>query len=321
MNTWTFRPADPEGDFEQLAIWFTILENATSTESNLRRYYEREKERIMVNVAEQAAGGILGFYWIEHDKIVPDRETFSLYVESGHRFKGLGSRLYEDMVHRIDSSHVNTLRVNVRDDCPEGLEFAKHRGFKERSHLMAMSLDLRTFDDNPYEQVITRLKREGFQFTSMEELGNTEEAQRKLYEINEMTAREIPGSSGESSWASFEDFQQRVCQTDWYKPAGQMVVIDTATGDWAAMSAITCFAENDYAYNLHTGVDKRYRGRKLGQAVKVHALRFARDVLKVNSVHTHHNSMNSPILSIDRKFGYMPIPGFYSMEKCLKEAA
>ncbi len=75
------------------------------------------------------------------------------------------------------------------------------------------------------------------------------------------------------------------------------------------MSAITRFEGADYAYNLHTGVDKRYRGRKLAQAVKVLALRFARDVLKVDEVRTNHNSQNDPMLAIDRKFGYVQTHG------------
>lgn len=94
------------------------------------------------------------------------------------------------------------------------------------------------------------------------------------------------------------------------------MVIDTATSDWAAMSAISRF--ENHAYNLHTGVDRRYRGRKLAQAVKVLALRYARDVLKVNTVHTHHNTMNQPIIAIDRKFGYIQMPGTFVMKKILE---
>ena len=72
-----------------------------------------------------------------------------------------------------------------------------------------------------------------------------------------------------------------------------------------------------FAYNLFTGVDERYRGRKLGQAVKVLALRYARDVLQVSTVRTHHNTFTLPMIAIDRKFGYVQMPGFYSMEKSL----
>ena len=315
MNNFLLRPAEPDRDFERLAAWFTWLEDSSNTESSLKKYYEKEKDRILHKVAENGENRIIGFYWIERDRIVPDRDLFFLYVDPGERRKGLGSSLYQDMMQAVETSQVSTLRVNVRDDCPEGMAFVQQHGFSELSHLIAMSLDLSTFDDRPYDQVITRLKSEGLQFTSMEELGNTEEFQRKLYALNSMTAMETLGSSGEPSWSSFEDFQQHVCQAGWYKPAGQMVVIDTATGNWAAMSAITRFDGVDYAYNLHTGVDKRYRGRKLGQAVKVHALRFARDGLKANSVRTHHNTKNPPILAIDRKLGYVQIPGYFSMEK------
>jgi len=41
---------------------------------------------------------------------------------------------------------------------------------------------------------------------------------------------------------------------------------------------------------------------------------LCQDVLKVGSVHTHHNSKNLPMLAIDRKLGYVPIPGYYLME-------
>jgi RimJ/RimL family protein N-acetyltransferase len=126
---------------------------------------------------------------------------------------------------------------------------------------------------------------------------------------------ETPGTDGEHSWDSFEDFQKRVCQSDWYKPAGQMVVIDTATGVWAAMSAITRLEGVEYAYNLFTGVDSRYRGRKLAQAVKVLALRYARDVLGASTVRTHHNAKNLPMIAIDRKLGYVQMPGTILMEK------
>ena len=81
------------------------------------------------------------------------------------------------------------------------------------------------------------------------------------------------------------------------------------------MSAITCFKGADYAYNLFTGVDKRYRGRKLAQAVKVLALRYAREVLKVNTVRTNHNSQNDPMIAIDRKLGYIQTPGSFIMVK------
>jgi GNAT superfamily N-acetyltransferase len=317
MNTIFLRPADVDRDFGQLAAWFSILEDEPNSEPDLKRDYEKHQERITQQVAEDEQGELLGFYWAIRDRLHPERTFFYLFVKPERRGQGIGRLLYEDLARAADGKMAKRLRANVWDTCPECRVFAERRGFSERSHLIAMALNLDTFDDRPYAEIISRLEGEGFKFTSMEELGNTEETQRKLYSLNDTTAASTPGTDGEHSWDSFEDFQQSVCQSDWYKPAGQIVAIDTATGAWAAMSAITRWEGCDYAYNLFTGVDLPYRGRKLAQAVKVLALRYGRAVLKANLVRTHHNAQNSPMIAIDRKLGYVQLPGTYLMEKIL----
>src|SRR4030042_1287247 len=137
---------------------------------------------------------------------------------------------------------------------------------------------------------------QGFRFTNMAELGDTKDARRKLYNLNNSTAAPDPGSDGIPPWASFEEFEQDVCKSYWYHPEAQIVAVDTKTGEWAAMSAITVFAGSDHAYNLFTGTDVRYRGRKLAQAVKALALRKAR-AFGVGAVRTSHNSENAAMLT------------------------
>jgi len=309
--------AEPDRDFGQLAAWFSSLEDEPTTEAGLKDEYEKIKARIIQKVAKDEQGELLGFFWASRHKFVEGLVYFYLFVKPEQRGQGIGRQLYAVMMRAVEEVHVKKLRVSVRDINLQDRAFAERRGFNELRHNFMMELDLDTFDDQPYDATITELQRQGFQFTSMEALGNTVEAQRKLYLLNDATSATTPGVWGEHSWESFEDFQKSVCQVDWYKPGGQMVVIDHTTGDWVAISAITRLEGNDYAYNLFTGVDERYRGRKLGQAVKVVALRYARGVLDVHKVHTHHNMKNLPMIAIDRKFGYVQMPGFYSMEKSL----
>jgi len=49
--------------------------------------------------------------------------------------------------------------------------------------------------------------------------------------------------------------------------------------------------------------------------VKVLAPCYARDVLKVHTVRTHHNMKNLPMIAIDQKLGYKMLPGTFLMEK------
>ncbi len=319
MKTTILRPTDPDRDFGQIASLISSQEDEQISEAGLKEDYEKHKENaIRIMTAEDEQGELIGFYWAYHNTVEPSLVSFYLVVKPEHRRQGTGCRLYENLAQAVEEAHAKKLRVSVGDTCPECRAFAERRGFTERRHHFAMSLDLETFDDRPYDETIARLKSEGFRFTSMEALGNTEGVQRKLYVLNDSTDITTPGAEGEHPWATFEDFQKSVCQSDWYMPGGQMVAIDTANGTWAAMSAITRRVGNDYAYNLFTGVDISYRGRKLGQAVKVLALRYARDVLKANTVRTHHNTKNLPMITIDRKFGYRQLPGTFLMEKIIK---
>ncbi len=314
MKTITLRPAEPKRDFAQLAEWYSILEDNAFSEQYLIDYYEKRRGQIIQRVAEDSEGELLGFYWAQRRSA--ELTNVDLFVNSEKRRQGVGSRLYKDLERSAKEAQIKKLQVSFPDTNLDGRAFSEYCGFIEKWHLIQMRLNLEIFDDSPYDAVIDRLKQEGFIFTSMQELGNTEEAQRKLYALNDKTDLDTPGNDGEHNWDSFEDFQKRVCQTDWYKPGGQMIVIDSVSGDWAALSAISRFG--DHAYNLHTGVDGRYRGRKLAQAVKVLALRYAREVLKVNMVHTDHNTMNQPMIAIDRKFGYVEMPGTFAMKKMLE---
>ncbi len=313
MKTITLRPAESERDFAQLADWFSLWEDDSLSAQGLKEYFQKRREAITQRVAENEKGDLLGFYWIYFS--TAESCTIDLFVEPKLRRQGVGKQLYDDAERSIRNAGVKRIETTIADTDLTSRAFAEKREFAERWHFIPMKLNLDTFDDKPYESILAKQKADGFQFTSMEELGNTEEAQRHLYLLNDETNMDVPGRNGERTWSSFEDFQKRVCQKDWFKPGGQIIAFDISNGNWVAMSAISRF--QNHAYNLHTGVDRRYRGRKLAQAVKVLALRYARDVLKVTMVHTDHNTMNHPIIAIDRKFGYTELPGTFIMRKTI----
>lgn len=315
MNAIKLQQVVPNDDFPLLAEWFTLLEGQVNTVPGLQKYFEENKDFIFTQMAVDQPGHKLGFYWGSRNRFHPDKVFQYLYVDPAFRNNGVGTLLYDQMEEESIRLGCKEYKCNVPDDCPEGLSFMLQRGYTQTLHSIVMELDFKYFDDKPYQVIIERLKQEGFQFTSMEEVGNTEENQRKLYALNDTTAMETPGWTGGHCWDTFEEFKKSVCDAQWYNPAGQKVVIDTATGEWVAMSAITRFEGSETAYNLFTGVNKGYRGRKLAQAVKVLALQFARDVLKVPGVRTNHNTFNEPMIAIDRKYGYVVRPGYFALEK------
>jgi GNAT superfamily N-acetyltransferase len=315
MTTIQLHPTDPERDFAQIAALLTTYNDEITSEAELKQEYTQDRDRIHQQGAYGEHGTLLGFYWTFNSRLEEGRVYANLVVKPEFRHTGVGHLLSKDMENSLSVTSVKKLRLTVLDTNPEYRAFAERRGYTALQHLIGMELELKKFDERPYVEIIDDLKSKGFQFTSMEGLGNTEEAQRKLYQLNDFDTSDTAGGNSEHTWTSFEDFQKRVCQAGWYIPGGQIVVIDSATGNWAAMSAITRYQDLGYAYNLHTGVSWNYRGRRLAQAVKAQALIYARDTWKVRTVRTHHNSENEPMIHIDRKFGYTDLPGHYTMEK------
>ncbi len=313
-----YRDLDPDNDFSELARLFTVEMEDPTTEKGLREDYEKHKDRILcLKIAHSEQGQVQGFNWLTRDRNDGQRAYFYVVVSPEHRRQGIGSQLFQEIEKVSIASTIRELRATFPDTLPEARAFAEKRGFTLIAHSIGMQLELEQLDLQPYLDLAAELETEGFQFTSMDALGNTEADQQKLYLLNDLTSSQTMGSEGEHSWSSFEDFQQSVCQADWYKPAGQMIVIEKSTGKWVAMSAITRFEGQEEAYNLFTGVDEAFRGRKLAQAVKARALLFAKDVLEVKKVRTNHNALNEPMIAIDRKFGYVQSPGELYMRKYL----
>ncbi len=316
MDTFRLVTAIPGQHFAAIAALLSSQETEPSTQRTLTEWYERRLgDGIHLTAAVDSLEQVAGFNSIWRDNLNLDRH-FGIYlvVEPACQGQGLGSRLYDDLLAQAAALDARTLRVRVRDTCQAGLSFAQKRGFVETVHSVEMMFDLRTWDEQRYASILQSLRDEGFEFTNMAELGDNQENRRKLYALNNAAAATDPGSRGIAPWASFEEFERDVCNASWYHPDSQIVAIDTHSGEWAAMSAITVFEGSDHAYNLFTGTDLRYRGRKLAQAVKSLALRKSRE-FGVDTVRTSHTAENAPMIAIDTKLGYVSTPGTVVMEK------
>ena len=249
------------------------------------RFYNRKDQRWEPQTIDYAASQRVTLYGVEVD-VMPREELL--------RYKALLDR-------EVDRADIQALAPATGDAPGVALD--------SLPRYVALTLDLETFDFGVYDALIADLEGEGFRFTSMEALGNTEEAQRQLYALNDKLAMEEPGSEGEHAWSTFEDFREDVCRMAWYKPGGQIVALESHAGAWVAMSAITRFEGHAEAYNLVTGVEQRYRGRQLAQAVLALALRYARDVLHVQTVRTDESAGNAAALALYHELGYKDSSG------------
>ena len=308
----SFRPLDTESDFPRLAQLLSAVENEPTTVEMLR---EREQVVYEGAIRERTAvvqdGLLVGFYdMLRLPWFVPGEFRFALAVDEGFRGRGIGTSLYDNAYRFAVGRGATQLKIRIMDNCPECLRFAEHRGFTIERHTFFSTLDLESFDESRFAGCVEAAEKSGFRFFSLADVGNTPEAQCKLYEVNRQAALDNPASDG--TFLPYDEFSQVLFKADWFRADGQ--ILASYGDEWAGLASVIYHPENNMAYNGFTGVLRAYRGRGLALALKLLVIRRAHEY-GAPEMKTNNDSQNGPMLAINRKLGYRPEPGAYRMIK------
>jgi GNAT superfamily N-acetyltransferase len=305
----SIRPVQPESDFPHIVALINVVEPEPVTLAQFQQWHAHMPlGRICRRmVATDERDEAIGYSAAVHESWSPARHFYVwVTVDPQRRGQGVGSALYADAQAFLESQGAISLTSEVRDDCPASLRFAERRGFSVEGHQFESTLDLAAFGETPYQGVIPALEAAGMRFFSMADLGDSQAARLKLYALNHATSLDVPGANAVDM--PFSEFEQWVLGAEWYRPDGQLIAADGET--WVGLAAVQLLPQSQGAYNLMTGVIRPYRGRRIALALKLKAIRYAR-AHGARTLRTHNDSLNAPMLAINRKLGYRPQPGKY----------
>ena len=261
----------------------------------------------LVAVDENEA--VIGYSGFIHEASAPDHHfVVWVIVDPAYRGQGIGSGLWNTTLDSLRGQGASKLASDVFDNDHVGLGFANRRGFSIDRHSFDSILDLAVFDETSYLPGIAALEAQGMRFCSLADFPDTSETRRKLYDLNVTNELDIPGTNNIPF--TYPEFETFVLRAAWFRREGQLLAVNG--DDWVGLAAVSITPETQSAYNEHTGVLRAYRGRKIAQALKVLAVRYARQNGE-RQIRTDNDSLNMPILAINRKMGYQPQPGKYKL--------
>ena len=268
-------------------------------------------------VATGEDGRILGFSDTgRHAWSPPGRFGLRVVVEPARRRQGIGTALYDDALAFALRHGATHLEASVADDCPEALAFATRRGFVVERHVWETVLDVARFDDSRFAGLHQKLQAEDIRFLTLAELGDDKAARRRLYDLNQLVARDQPGAAG--IFPEFDEFARNVFDATWHRADCQFIAV--AGEEWVGLAATAYFEELSQAvHNLMTGVRRDYRGRGIAKALKVCVIQQARR-LGAATVHGTSDSRNVPMVAINHKLGYQAATGYYHLFNPLNAA-
>jgi GNAT superfamily N-acetyltransferase len=298
-------------DLAALAAITSWADRAATTPEDMRRWLEHMPPgRIVCRLVSVDDQNVVNGYALAVHEVYSPEGYFYVWagVNEDARGQGYGKALRDALWSFLKQHQATRLVTDAWDDDPRSLAFAEHNGFSIDRHLFKSSLDLTTFDEAPFVGVIDKLVGEGIRFTSLAEEGDDESHRRKYHELDEKVSQDIPGYDFHSM--DFTEYCLRCFHADIYRPGGRLVAAD---GDqWIGFATVNTVAANGNAHNEMTGVRREYRGRGIALALKLLAIRFARSI-GAQEITTSNDSLNAPMLAVNRKLGYQPQNGQYKL--------
>jgi GNAT superfamily N-acetyltransferase len=239
----------------------------------------------------------------------PGRFLIRVFVDPALCGQGIGSALYEDAAAFAREHGAYRFDHDMPDDRPDALRFAQHRGFVIDRHLCNAVLDLSSFDEAPFAGAVTAAEARGIRFATLAELGDV----RRLWQLENEINADIPGYDTQGKEVPFDEYKEFFLDQPWFKPELQILALE---GDrWVGLATLRPQGEGSF-YHCLTGVVRSHRGLGLGLALKLMAIRTARQH-GARLMETENDSLNAPVLGLNRKLGYVAQPGRYLLIRTL----
>lgn len=323
-------PEDYEGIAALLnALWSNPV-TAKKLEEDDRKLYETGRtyfddngllagyDRLrLVAVTDEDRERIVGYVWIWRAPWTePGQLNLTLTVEEKHRSQGEGQLLLNEAVGWALQRGASRIVAEIWDDDESSLLFAKNRGFVVERHAYQSELKLAdtgqagVMDDT----LLLDLEKQGIGFKTLSELPG-EQNERKLYEIYKETLADIPGFTGEVP--GIDDWRQWYLKVEGYDPECVLIAVDGER--FVGVTNVLHHPATNGMYHEYTAVSGAYRGRKIATGLKIKAIRLAAS-RGAAYIRTDNDSMNEPILRINRSLGYKPLRGLYRVYRELPPA-
>jgi GNAT superfamily N-acetyltransferase len=241
---------------------------------------ERFRALVVESGGELVAWGSAGLnVWTSE----PGQSSTSIYVRPDHRTQGIGSTLFDRLHQHL--SEIGAIRVKTFVQ-PDGLEFARNRGYDGSRQMHYSGVDVRSLPEQPSTPA-------GIELVRMDEVDP-----RHAYTADTIASLDEPGDAPLDA-IEYDHWLEEI----WNAPAmDKSLSIAAMAGD-----EMVCFTametDGDRAWSGMTGTIPSYRGRGLAKLVKSVALRRCA-ATGITAAYTSNDDENGPMLAINNWLGY-----------------
>ncbi|TLS36988.1 GNAT family N-acetyltransferase [Pseudalkalibacillus caeni] len=233
-----------------------------------------------------------------------------LIVHPDFRKRGVGSQLLIELEAWGKEKGASFLLGEVPDHELESNSFSSRRGYQTERHLYQSTLDITTFNADAFDSVLEEVKLSGIHFEDARSV-NDVQLHTEIFNLFKKTLWDNPAMT-EDDIPEEEEWKEIVSDF----PEG--MILAKKDGKYIGMTILIPREGNKEWFNDYTGVDRDYRRMHVALSLKLTAIQLAQS-FKIEKMRTDNDSLNVPMLAINKKLGYQVSPGgHYRVRKKIK---
>lgn len=257
----------------------------------------------------------MGYYnqsiWFAH----PQYFILSISVLPENRRSGIGSALYDTILHGLQPFDPLALRASTSQDQPDSIRFLEKHGFREVIRDIESELDVQAFDLSRFSALEDRFQSKGIQIKTLPQLENDPARNEKLYDLDWDISLSVPGDLAVGiGRRGLDKYVEYAISGPSVLPDGFFVAVKEH--EYVGLSHVLSSKKGISLYQGLTGVKPPYRRLGLGLALKLRAIAYA----QVNGyvrIYAENDAKNIPMLAMNERLGYVRKPDLITFEKRL----
>jgi mycothiol synthase len=315
MNIRDFTPDDYQGMVDiQNAVYPdnpAVVEDWVEADARIEppckfHRWVAEVNRRVVGMAQYSQS-----HWDYH----PQRFRVMVRVHPDFQGRGIGKALYETVLAALEQFDPIQFNAGVREDHPYAQRWLEKLGYALHVRDQRSALIPAEFDPAPFAGVADKLAAAGITIKSYVELAGDPDRDQKLYRMEMDAIPDIPGTE-DFTEPGFAVWKADILDAP-MQPKDAYLVAVTADGAYVGITTLWADRASDMLFTGLTAVSRSHRRLGIATALKVRAILWAktRGCSRINT----DNAETNPMLQLNYRLGFRPLPAFVSFKKMLRE--
>jgi mycothiol synthase len=248
-------------------------------------------------------------FWFAH----PQKFMFWIGVRPEYQRGGIGSNLYETILHGLAPFEPLALRATAPEDHPQSIRFLEKRGFHEVIRDIPSELDVQAFDLRRFTGLEERFRGSGIEIKTLPELEGDPGRNQKLYDLDWELSLSVPGDLAAGiGRRGLERYVEYAITGPSVLPDGYFVAVKGE--EYIGLSHVLSSEKGISLYQGLTSVKPHYRRQGIGLAMKIRCIAYAKATGHA-TIWAENDAKNIPMLKMNERLGFVSKPASLTFEK------